>query len=341
MSKPINPIAVGSFTLGALALLVICLLVFGDGKLFNADKIRYVIFFDSSLHGLEIGAPVKMQGVKIGNVIEIDLRVDPTTGNVLKPVVVEIDRKNLQGPDGKALPNHFSSAGPQQGRDSLVAAGFRARLELQSLLTGLLYIDFDKFPDKPAQFFKVDYKGLLELPSVPTTVDEIRDTAEEVVKKIRKLPLDDIVNNLADTLKAVRELVGSEEAKRTNAALAKSLEGVEKTIATLNQNLGPLLKETGKTVSNANALMQDSRAIVQDVHRDVKPILASTEKALNTANTALAKAQSTLGTMEETIGPDSALEETLSALKDTARSVKDLTDYLERHPESLIAGKNH
>jgi paraquat-inducible protein B len=222
-----------------------------------------------------------------------------------------------------------------------VTAGFRARLEMQSFLTGLLYINFDKFPDKPAQFAHVDYHGLVELPSVPTAVDEIRDTAEEVVRKINNMPIDEIVHNLAETLADIRNLVGSEEAKRTNAALAKTLEGMEKTVATLNRNLEPLLKETGKAVGTANNLLQDSRAMVQDVHRDVRPILAATEKTLNSATAALNKARSALDRVEGAIGPESTLDEALLALKDTARSVKDLADYLERHPESLISGKNH
>lgn len=341
MSKPINPMAVGGFTLGALALLVIGLLMFGGGQLFNADKTRYVVFFDSSLNGLDIGAPVKMQGVKIGTVTDISLQVDPGNGKVLKPVVVEIDRQSFQGPGGRALPVGFSRKMQEENRDKLVAAGFRARLEMQSLLTGLLYVDIDKYPGKPPQFSGADYQGLVEMPSVPTTVDEIRDTAEEIVKKIKKMPVDEIVRDLADTLKEIRSLVGSEEAKRSNAALAKTLEGMEKTVATLNRNLEPLLKETGKTVTSANNLLQDSRAMVQDVHRDVRPVLAAAEKALGSATAALNKAQSALGKVEGSVGPESSLEEALVALKDTARSVKDLADYLERHPESLIAGKNH
>ncbi|MFM8332174.1 MAG: MlaD family protein, partial [Candidatus Methylumidiphilus sp.] len=180
MSKPINPAAIGGFTVGALALLVIGLLMFGGGQYFNQDKTRYVVFFDSSLNGLDIGAPVKMQGVKIGAVVSIALQVDARNGKVYKPVVVEIDRRSFLGAGGKPLPGTFSHEDQQQTRDSLVAKGFRARLETQSLLTGLLYVDFDKHADKQPQFSGVNYQDLVELPCVPTTTDEIRNTAEEL-----------------------------------------------------------------------------------------------------------------------------------------------------------------
>jgi len=45
--------------------------------------------------------------------------------------------------------------------------------------------------------------------------------------------------------------------------------------------------------------------------------------------------------LEGAAGPDSTLDETLATLKDAARSLKNLTDYLERHPESVISGKDH
>ena len=341
MSKPVNPALIGGFTLAALALLAVGLLLFGGGQFFNAQKIRYVVFFDSSLNGLDIGAPVKMQGVKIGTVADISLLVDPANGTV----VVEIDRRSFLGPGGMPLTGGLSHEQQKDSRDKLVAKGFRARLEMQSLLTGLLYVDLDKFADKPALFAGAQYQDLLELPSVPTTVDEIRNTTEDVVKKIKALPLDGIVHDFADTLKDIRGIVGSEEARRSTAALAKALEGMEKTLDTLNQNLGPLLKQTNQTIGNANGLVQDSRAMVQDVHRDMKPVLASADKTLAAATAALNKAQTALGSVqgavEGSLGPDSSLNETLLALKDAARSIKNLTDYLERHPEALISGKSH
>ena len=80
--------------------------------------------------------------------------------------------------------------------------------------------------------------------------------------------------------------------------------------------------------------------MVQDVHRDVKPVLAATEQTLNTATAALNQARSAITTVEGTVGPESTLNETLNAMRNAARSLKALTDFLERHPEALISGKN-
>ena len=109
----------------------------------------------------------------------------------------------------------------EANRDRLVAAGFRARLEMQSLLTGLLYIDLDLHPDKPPVFTGLEYHGLLELPAIPTTADEIRNTAEEMAKKLHELPLDEMVQDLSDSLREIKNFLSSRDLRKSRVALAK------------------------------------------------------------------------------------------------------------------------
>ncbi|MGR8932517.1 MAG: MlaD family protein [Gammaproteobacteria bacterium] len=331
MSKPVSPLAIGSFTLGALLLLIVGIFVFGGGQLFNADKVRYVVFFDSSLNGLDVGAPVKMQGVKIGEVTDIALLLDPKSGKIYKPVVIEIDRASLAGTERSDVPG-ISSDNEKEVRDQLVSAGFRARLEIQSLLTGLLYVDFDIYPGKLPVYAGLNYQGLMELPGVPTTTDEIRNIAEEVIEKIRDLPLEQMVTDLSDSLREVKTLLTSADVKESSATLKSVLAGMDQTLKTLNTNLDRLLKDTDRTLKNTNDL-------VVNVNREIKPLLASVEQAVTTANTALKTTQQSMENFGDAIGPESALNETLLSLRQATRSIKDLSDYLQRHPESLLSGK--
>ena len=95
MSKQANPFAVGAFLVSGLILLTVAVMVFGGGDYFK-HKMRFVIFFDSALNGLNVGAPVKLQGVQIGNVAEISLEMDVATGRIFKPVVIEIEPELLR-----------------------------------------------------------------------------------------------------------------------------------------------------------------------------------------------------------------------------------------------------
>lgn len=337
--------AIGGFTMGALILLVIGIFMFGGGTLLKADKITYVVFFSSSLNGLEIGAPVKMQGVKIGEVTKIALQLDPKTGKIYKPVVIQIDRSSLTSTGGGALPKATGGEEQLATRDKLVAAGFRARLETQSLLTGLLYVDLDEYPNKPPLFAGLEYQGLLEIPGLPTASDAIFNTAEEVANKLRALPLDEMVQDVVVSLKEIRGLLASEDIKKSKVALTNTLEETEKMIKTLNTNLPVLINDTNKAILNTNALVEDSRMMVQGLNKDIKPILGSADKTLTAVTKALNKTQDSMAKVStavgDAVGPESALNDTLHSLDEAAQSVKNLTDYLERHPESLISGKEH
>ncbi|MGD0958453.1 MAG: MlaD family protein [Methylomonas sp.] len=169
MSKQANPLAIGAFLLGALVLLTTGVLIFGGGDFFKHKK-RFVIFFDSALNGLNIGAPVKLQGVQIGNVAEISLVMDAATGRIFKPVVIEIEPALLRDFSGRKSSPH-SEAQQQEDKQRLIDLGLKARLETQSLLTGLLYVDLDFYHDKQVNPLNIEYEDLPELPSVPTTVD--------------------------------------------------------------------------------------------------------------------------------------------------------------------------
>jgi paraquat-inducible protein B len=179
-------------------------------------------------------------------------------------------------------------------------------------------------------FTGLEYQGLLELPAIPTTADELRNIASEVAKKLNELPLEDIFQNLSASLREIKNFLASPDVKKSRVALANTLEETEKTVKTLNHNLEPLLANTNKTMVSTNTLI-----------KDLKPIVANTDKTLSTATAALDRAQDAMAKLDGAVGPESALNETLEALKDAARSIRNLTDYLERHPEAVLTGKEN
>lgn len=331
MSKQVSPLAIGTFIFGGLLLLIVAILIFGGGNYFK-DKNQFVVFFDSVLNGLNVGAPVKLQGVQIGNVKEISLEIDEATGRIFKPVVIEIDPDRLLDAKGEHLHTAHSAAQNKKNAERLIETGLKARLETQSLLTGLLYVDLNFYHDKPVNLANLNYKDLPELPSVPTTVDELRNTADAIMNKARQLPLEEMVRDLSETLKEMRRLLQSEDTQNALAALAKSLQETQKLTATLNAQTGPLL-------TNVNGTLNDTRATLADFNRELLPVLKAAEQSLNSATQVLQASQHTLTEVEAMATPDSQLGLALTEMRHAARSLKDLGDSLERHPESLIYGK--
>ena len=338
MSKPVNPMAIGGFLIAGLALLVVALLAFGGGQLFK-QKIRWVVFFDSSLNGLNVGAPVKVQGVQVGQVADIVLQMDPAKNRLMKPVILEIEPGHLVNPDGQAIRAAGSEKERRARLQRLIDAGMRARLEIQSLLTGLLYVDLDFYPERPARLTGMNYAGLPEIPAVPTTTDELKNTLEEVVRKIRKLPLDDIVNDLAASTKDIRTLLDSEETRQSWEALSRSLMESEKLLADLNRQFPPLLAQVGSAIKDAGQTARDTGVLVRDLRSETKPVLAAAEKALVKATAVLEEAKGAAANVAYTTADDSTLQQSLRELRNAARSIRQLTDYLERNPSALIFGK--
>jgi len=338
MSKPVNPYTIGAFLVGSLTLLIAGVLIFGGGQFFKKQA-DYVIYFDGTLNGLNVGAPVTLQGVRIGAVKEISLELDQKFTRLVKPVVIEIDPSVVLDSSGKPLEAATSLKARQKNAQRLIDAGLRAQLQTQSLLTGLLYIECNFFPDQPAILRGINYKGMPELPSIPTTVDQIKNTAEEMFTRFRKLPIESIVNNLSITMTEVSNIMSSDDLKKSREALAKTLTETEKLVANLNHNLGPL-------VSNMNGTLTDTRTMVRDFSRDMRPVLVSTENALNkatialnTANSVLQESKYTLSSVDALTAPEAPLWQSLEALRNAAQSTRDLTDYLERNPNSIIFGK--
>src|SRR5512147_2002724 len=102
MSKQANPKLIGGFVLGAIALLVAGLLVFGSGKFFTR-RLPVAMYFEGSVSGLDVGAPISFRGVKVGEVTKVFLRYDPSANSLVIPVLAELtpERVTFAGPNTK------------------------------------------------------------------------------------------------------------------------------------------------------------------------------------------------------------------------------------------------
>ncbi len=346
MSKPVNAMAIGGFLIGGMALLIAALLVFGGGQFFK-PKMHWVVYFETSLNGLNLGAPVKVQGVQVGIVKEIELQLDRNRQRLMKPVVLEIEPWRLASPDGSPFELSLIPGSERAAElKKMIAAGLRARLEVQSILTGLLYVDLDFHPEQPVRLTGLDYKNMPEVPSITPTVDEVRATLEDVVKKIRSMPLDQMVADVSATVADIRKLVGSEETQKSQAALTKALQNAESLLSRLDKQLPGFIDRMNKTMgsigqssTDISTTAQATTAAVRDLQTSTGPVMKAAEQTLLKATDALESTQVAAGNIADTTANDSSLQGSVVELTKAAQSLRALTDYLERHPDSLLFGK--
>jgi len=338
MTKPISPMAIGGFVFGGLCLLVGGILWFG-GKNYFQPKVHFVVYFDSSLNGLMVGAPVSVQGVQVGSVKKIDIMLDRETLTVLKPVVLEVDQATLRDLQAEKMSIGFGRERQVQTLRKLIDAGLRARLELQSLLTGRLYVELSFYPGEPAHLVGKDYEGHLEIPSMPTRTDELRNTLEDLVRQYRKIPVDKIVQDFTVTMSNVRDFTSSDDLKEARRELAQALGNARELLDRLNRKVDPLAATFQVTADEIKGLVKDFRNEVKPLARTTEAALATAQRALITADGAMQKLEGALESAESFTAPDSSLDQAIVELRATSRAVRDLAESLERNPNSLLFGR--
>lgn len=250
----------------------------------------FLLYFNQSLRGLSPGAPVDFRGVVIGEVKSIGVEFDVGERAFRMPVVVQIYPDRLRrrvaaaAATGAPSSSRFAQATPEERWNFLIGKGLRAQLRTGNLLTGQVYVAMDFFPE--AAKVKFDSRqSPIEFPTVPNSLDELQSQVTDIMRKVNKVPFDELSADLRKTLASMNRTLGSTE------QLAK----------TLNNDVSP-----------------EMAAAMRDVRR-------------------------TLNSAEKTISDDSPLQQdlrqTLQEVTRAAGSLRVLTDYLERHPESLIRGK--
>jgi paraquat-inducible protein B len=331
MSKQANKTVIGIFVVGAIALAVVAVVVLGSGKFFKKTY-RAVCYFEGSVGGLSIGAPVVFRGVKVGSVTDVILRSDPSTLTFTIPVYIEIepDKVTVVGPRPKRTGENLKR---------LIDRGLRASLETQSFVTGQMQVGLDFHPDKPAKFV-AENKKELEIPTIPTPM-------QELTKKVQNLPIDQIFAKLSSVLDGIDKVVKDPEIPEAIRSVNLALGDLRKLVKDVDGQVGPLasnvdgtLKDVRKLVHNADAKIDglasnldgavtDVRGLVKNIDGRVGPLTANIEGTLKTLDDAVREDSPVI----------SELNKTLEDVSELARSIRALSDYLQRHPESVIWGK--
>jgi paraquat-inducible protein B len=328
MTKKANPKVIGAFVVGAVVLATIGVIVFGSGKFFE-QKHEWVLFFPGSVKGLTVGAPVTLKGVQVGTVTAINVVIDRETLKFQTPVYVEVfpDKVKDVGEFSSAEKKRIA-ADPDEFMKLLVERGLRAKLELQSLVTGKLQVAFDMFPDTPVHYVGLD-KKVPELPTIPTAM-------EQLAKTLENLPIKEIVEDARKTMAAIEKLATSPELTEAVTALNRSLQDFGKLTRNLDRRVGPLTTSIEET-------MKDTQKLVQNVNTQVEPTFTQLQETLKTAQASVKNAEVALASISDVVDPDSTLmyelTRTLQQLKVMADSINSLAGYLQRQPDALIRGK--
>ena len=184
--------------------------------------------------------------------------------------------------------------------EQLVEKGLRAQLRSGSIVTGQQFVALDLFPGAPPA--KIGHEGPYpSIPTMPTQIEEIGSKLGQIVTKLEKVPIDQIGNDLRDTLQGAKRITNSPE----------------------------LLE----TVKSLNAAVKELQSLTTELRTRTTPEATA---ALQQAQRALAAAEGSLAAdSPQQYRVKAALDEITGA----ARALRVLVEFLEAHPESLLRGK--
>jgi paraquat-inducible protein B len=152
MAKEANKTLIGLFVVGAIVLLIVALVVFGGGRFFKSTE-RYVAFFDESVKGLSVGAPVMFRGVRIGKVDDFQVYYNVGEDKFKIPVLITLFPEKIQG---IGIEMESTEAESRKFWQQMLEDGFRAELQIQSLVTGQLGIQLDFYPGRPLKLHGIE-----------------------------------------------------------------------------------------------------------------------------------------------------------------------------------------
>jgi paraquat-inducible protein B len=268
------------------------------------EKTTWLLYFNQSVRGLAIGAPVEFRGIKIGEVSSIKLDFDSGQKSFRIPVLLTIEPERIFGKETEAV---LQKNGGQAMLKDFVGRGLRAVLKNGNLLTGQLLVDFDFYADAQPQ--KLVYEESYPvLPTRQTELQQITESLTSLLDKVERIPFGQISADLHETLQAARQTIDQFPVR----------------------DLSQELQATMRTASDA---MRQIDTLAANFNSRTTPAITQ----------ALEQLSATLAEMESSLGNDSPanyqLRQTMREMSMAVRSMRGLTDYLERHPESLLYGK--
>lgn len=325
MSVKTGKAMIGAFVLGALCLAVAGVVLFGSGRFFSPQK-KYVMYFDGSVKGLSVGAPVLFRGVKIGSVTDITIQGEMQEMVFRVPVIAEIDLSRFQFADERVHSPEF--------HQSLVNRGLRAQMQTQSLVTGQLMINLDFHQDRPARFVS----GTTELSQIPT----IPSTTALLTQKLEELPLQQLVERTNRLVWGMERLVNDDDMQEMPRNLNLAVVAARDLITKLDREAGLLSAEARKTIRTAAATLEQADRVLAFEEGPTGELADNLNQTLVEARQSLKTLDQTLEAVQDTAADEQSryqLRHALSELGEAARGLGSLADYLQRHPEALLRGK--
>lgn len=333
MSRPANPARIGLFVLVGTLLAAATVLYVGSVRILAQDE-TFVLYFGESVNGLSVGSPVKFKGVRIGSVSDIRLSFNqnPEVEGAFIPVLVKIDegrvRSDFQHPSQFSL---FDDA----EFEAQVQRGLRGRLQLESFITGQLFVELDYYEDPGQPFRRVQHEPRFkEIPTQPSVMTELGSSTADVLATVATIDFLEISQQLTLLLRNLNNTVHALEPERWSVSLTSIGTHLDRILTDV---------EVKPTMDRLNEVLDDFQALTRHLDTSIDPVLTDYHQLAAQLSDTLERSNQVIANLDALTAPEAELQyelrATLAEFHRAARSARELLDYLERNPRALLTGR--
>lgn len=323
MSMRANPTAIGLFMMGGIVLAITGVATLASASWFEEQSI-FVSYFGESVNGLDVGAPVKFQGVPVGRVTNLHIQIELRDKTFQVPVQYEIDLTRLTSVAGTFVNLEEERVLRQQIKD-----GLRAQLQMESMVTGQLYIELAYNKDAKPPELERRPTPFPEIPTSPSLLAAFGTQAGSMVGDVLKI------------LFRVNEMLEEVNMQELNRSVVASAGAVERMAE--SPGLQTALADAPKMTAQLNRTLAEMETLAARLGGTVDPLQL---QLAGTNSEVVLTLQAVRQTMEETrglISQDSGvgyqMEEAMASMASAAEALRALAVTLERNPDMLVRGK--
>ena len=335
MSQQAHYFKIGVFVLGATTLFVVGIIVLGAGKWFERSAMVETYFYES-VQGLEVGAPVRLRGVRVGRVESIRLAREEY-GVIFDPKTDSFPYRGLVVVRMSVRPTvaaHIKEDDEATMMKQAVDAGFRFRLASQGI-TGVLYIESEFLdPERYPAIQIVWTPKTPYIPSAPSTITELGADLRSITRKLDQVDIEKMAKNLDAMITSATRLVNDVQAEQLGAEVKQVMGELRGSVQDARRVLGG--PDVNQALKDSSAAMADFRRTAADLSytaKDMRQAMTQLPEITTRLNASLRRIDALLAAKGETI------EDVLDNLRSVTEELSYLTKTVEHYPSQVLFGE--
>ena len=325
MTAKANYFKIGVFTVSGILLAVAAIIVFGAGSLFE-KKIAVESYFDESVQGLSVGAPLRFRGVTIGSVEHIGF---------LRNEYKELSEEDRYRYGSYILvrvgiKEVFPGQTAEERRIEVmrrVQEGLRVRLTSQGV-TGVVYLEADYYDPEDYSPLPIAWTPkTLYVPSGRSTVAVLGTALNKIAKDLEQAQVHKVMADLDRLIVSITKVTDEMDMKHLSAQAGQTMGEVQ---STLQQARSLLINPNSQKIMTDTAATSAELSLASKQFRRMSDELPGTVMRLD----------NTVRRVDHLIaGKSQDVDEILANLRIVSADLRELMTNAKRYPSHVILGE--